>query len=349
MYINGFKKGLLYSVWLSAVFCGLACGSETLRLKGDQGWESLGADGSESYVLAVARIKQAISTGQTESAVGELAQLKSDFPDIAGADLDAFMEAELLLAQGKWVKAEMAYSKFLDGWPDSWLYTSAMERRYSIAVAFLGGQKRRVLKILKLTAYDEGARIMQDIADRAGDAPIAKRSLIALAESYHRREEYQEAYETWADISSRWPTGEEGRQSLIEMAQSLHSAYRSPRYSSTSLDSARSYYGNFESRYPELAEEYQIVERINTIDEQLAYKQFNIADYYDRTGNMQAANLYYQYVIESWPETTAGKLATAKISGEASQDRQSHKRDLGRRTFDSVNVVLDKWLKWTEF
>ncbi len=348
MRINRFKKSLLYSVWLSAVLCGLACGSETWRLKGDQGWESLAADGSESYVLAVARIKQAISTGQGESALGEFAQVKSDFPEIVGLDLDAFMAAELLLAQGKWVKAEMAYVKFLDSWPDSWLYTSAMERRYSIGVAFLGGQKRRVLKILNLTAYEEGSRIMRDIADRAGDAPIAKRSLIALAESYHRREKYQEAYETWADISSRWPTGQEGRQSLLEMAQSLHSAYRSPRYNSTSLDSARSYYGNFQSRYPELAQEYQIVERIKTIDEQLAYKQFNIAEYYDRTDNMQAANLYYQFVVDSWPETTAGKLAAAKISGEA-QDRQIHKRDLGRRTFDRINVVLDKWLKFTEF
>jgi hypothetical protein len=64
---------------------------------------------------------------------------------------------------------------------------------------------------------------------------------------------------------------------------------------------------------------------------------------------MQAANLYYQFVIDTWPETTSGRLAAAKISGEEPQDRQSHKRNLGRRTFDSVNVVLDKWLKWTEF
>ena len=334
---------------LVSAFCPWAGAAETWHLEGQQGWQNVANDPSGGYLLAVARIKQNISTGQTEPALAELAQLKNDFPDIPGSDLDAFMAAELIFAEGKWIVAEREYGTFLDTWPDSWLYESALERKFAIATAFLNGQKRRVLKILKLSAYEEGARIMQDIADRAGDAPIAKRSLIALAESYQRREEYWEAYETWADISSRWPTGQEGRDSLLQMAQSLHSAYRSPSYDSTSLNSARSYYENFNSRYPEFAIQYDIAARTSMIDEQLAYKQLSIADYYNRTDNRQAANLYYRLVIDKWPDSTAAKLARSRAGDDPETTQAPEKKDVGRLWFDRVNVVLDKWLKFLEF
>ena len=114
-----------------------------------------------------------------------------------------------------------------------------MERQFSIGTAYLNGQLRKVLKFLPLPAYDEGERLMQDLADRTGDAPIAKRALTAIARSYEKRGKYFEAYQTWADISSRWPTGETGKEALLEMAHSLHSSYRSPRYDPAALESAR--------------------------------------------------------------------------------------------------------------
>jgi outer membrane protein assembly factor BamD (BamD/ComL family) len=47
---------------------------------------------------------------------------------------------------------------------------------------------------------------------------------------------------------------------------------------------------------------------LNQINEQLAYKQFSIGRYYQKTGNKQAANFYYRMVIDNWPESTAAKM-----------------------------------------
>lgn len=172
-------------------------------------WTKTGDLPSGEYMLAVARIKQMINAGETEAAQAALEKLKSDFADVMGdqRDLDAFTEAEMLYSAGKWNKAAKKYDEFLGAWPNSWLTESALERRFSIANAYLNGQKRRVIKILKLPAYEEGYNIMYKIADRTGDEPIAKRSLITLAGSLEKRKKYMESYEIWADISSRWPTG----------------------------------------------------------------------------------------------------------------------------------------------
>lgn len=86
-----------------------------------------------------------------------------------------------------------------------------MERQYSIADTFINGHTRSFLVVFRLHAYEEADIIMHDIADRSGDAPIAKRALKTLAKGYQKRKKYIEAYDVWAEISSTWPTGELGK------------------------------------------------------------------------------------------------------------------------------------------
>jgi outer membrane protein assembly factor BamD (BamD/ComL family) len=333
-----------------AVFAGKAS-ADTLHLTGDGEWEKVADDAAGKYMLAVAKIKQLITAGEVKSAQDALERLKADFPDAAGADLDAFMEAEMLYAARKWAKAVKKYDEFIEAWPGSSLYESALEREYAIATAFLGGEKRKVLKVLKLSAYEEGVKIMRRIADQAGDAPIAKRALIAIASSCEKRGKFfvtdpdqTDAYETWTDISSRWPTGELGQEALLGMAHSLHSAYRSHQYDSAGLESARRYYEDFESRYSVLADEHNIDAKITMIDEQLAYKQFAIGQYYERAENKQAANLYYQLVVDDWPGTAAAEAAAAKLeTADTKAPSGKQKRTVKRRLFDAGNTFLDSW------
>ena len=314
------------TVLLAVMLSTYANAEKTLHLGRDGQWKNSSDEPNGKFLLAASKIKQVIATGDIESALQQLSQIKADYPDITGPDLDFFMDAELLYAQGKWAKAVIKYDELLDTYPDSWLYDSALERNFSTATAFLTGEKRIVMKFLKLSSYEEGENIMHSIADRTGDAPIAKRALEAVAKSYETRGKYLDAYEAWADISSRWPTGKLGKDSLLQMAHALHSAYRSPKYDQSSLQSARSYYRNFKLRYPQDKNEYQIDEKINMIDEQLAYKQFKIGEYYDRTNSPQAANIYYQYVIDNWPDSTAAKMATeAMQSKKTTQEEKTWK------------------------
>lgn len=312
---------------------------------GEEGeWKNLSTLEDGDYLLSIARIKQYVAEGNARSIAKKLNQIKTDYPELAGPDLDSYMKGEILFAKGKWSKASMQYDKFLDSYAESWLYSAALERQFSIGTAFLGGQKRRVIKILKLAAYEEGEKIMEKLADRAGDAPIAKRALIANARSYEKREKFLDAYEAWAEVSNRWPTGETGKLAMLKMAETLHSAYKGPRYDPSSLKSARIYYKDFEDRHPELSEKYKIGENIHMIDEQAAYKQFQIAEYYHRTDSLQAANIYYNSVIENWPGSNAAKMAEEKMRKiNSPEGQESAQKDFKRKLFDRGNDLLDNW------
>jgi len=286
----------------------------TWRLDQNQQWKTVSAEGQDKYLLAVAEIKQLVNAGRTKDAAKAVVKLKKDFPEIAGPDLDAFIEAEMLFAKGKFSKASKAYNKLLTEYPESQLYEAALDRQFSIATAFLAGRKRPVLKIFRMRGYSQGARIMGSISDRAGDAPIAIKAAVSVAKSLERRGKFNDAYFEWSQISSRWPTGQTGKDALLGMARCKHAAYKGPKYNASELRSAKSYYENFKLRYPKDAEEIGVDKILKQITEQQAEKQFSIGQYYQKVGDKQSANVYYQMVLDNWPESTAAEKTKQEIN-----------------------------------
>lgn len=242
----------------------------------------------------------------------ERGKLKKGFAATTGADLDAFIEAERFFVEGKLAKAARGYDKFLAEFPESELYEAALERQFAIATAFLDGKKKKVLGLFKIKGYAEGEKIMERINDRAGDAPIAVEAAVAVAQSLQKREKFTEAYHQWSQISSRWPTGQIGKDALLAMAQCKHAAYRGAKYDVSNLISAKSYYENFKLRYPEDAERIDVDGKLKQINEQLAWKQLGIGRYYQKIGNTQSANFYYQMVVDNWPKSMAAEKVRGK-------------------------------------
>jgi outer membrane protein assembly factor BamD (BamD/ComL family) len=224
------------------------------------------------------------------------------------------MKAEMLFAKGKFTKAVENYNKFLDEFPQSEFCEVALDREFAIATAFLSGQKIRVLGLFKISGFATGEKIMEKITDRAGDAPIAKKAALAVVEALEKRGDFTEAYDKWSQISSRWPTGQMGKDALLGMARCKHAVYRGPKYNATNLISAKSYYESFRQRYPQDANELGIDKKIAQINEQLAYKQFNVGSYYERTDSIEAAYFYYRMVVDNWPGTTAAKMAKERVN-----------------------------------
>lgn len=304
-------KGLiLFVIAGSAVFAA----QQTWHLQDGQEWQKVGQGGSSDFMMAVAQAKQLVSTGRADKAEKAFAKLKTDFPQLAGDDFNAYIKAELLYARRKYIEASNAYDKFTEQFPQSPFFQSALERQYQIAEAFLAGQKRRVLTVFNVSAYEEGSEIMNKVADKAGDAPMAENALRTLAQSSEKRSAYHEAYQVWSDISNRWPTGQVGKDALLGMARSLEKDYRGSKFDSKVLESSKSYYAEYQKRYSDAAQGLQIPQKLGKIDEELAQKEMTIADYYARTGSFTAANLYYQRIMEEWPGSSAAKSAEQKVA-----------------------------------
>lgn len=294
--------------------------ADVWRLDSEENWTTISPQ--DKFLVAVSEVKKLVNTGHTEPARLAYEQLKKDFPELNGPDLNAFIEAELLFSQGLFTKAYRAYEKILRESPQSRLRPAVLDRQFAIGTAYLGGEKKRILKIIDLKGDAEGIRIMEKITDTVGiQSPLGLRAALAIAENYHRRELFGDEYLKWWEISLQYKTGQIAKDALLGMASSKHAIYnKHPEeerafYDPANLSTAKTYYRQFDSRYPEEAKKLGIEGVIKQIDEQLAEKQLTIARYYHRTGHIQSANLYYDMVLQDYPQTNAAQAAAQGRSG----------------------------------
>jgi tetratricopeptide (TPR) repeat protein len=308
--------------------------AETWRLKSGQTWESTTAGPDEQYLHAVAEIKKLVQEGEAKAAKEIVKQLRAEFPDRAGPDLNLFVDGELWYWKDRYGKALVKYEKLLKNYPGSEFADAAMQREYDMARAYLNGRKKTILGFIRISGYAEGIGIMEKISDRAGiDEPnsIGLNAAMAVAEHYEQEEQYLEAYLKWSEIASYWETGPVGKQAIYRMAEDNFAAYnvhpseKRPRFDASKLSTAKTYYEKFQTLYPDDAAKNDIPQKLKIIDEELAYKQFKIAKYYRHIGKYQAANLYLNMVIQSWPKTEAAEMARQALAEPPKGEKVSGK------------------------
>jgi outer membrane protein assembly factor BamD (BamD/ComL family) len=295
--------------------------ADTWHLVNGKVWKEVSGDPNSRLQAAIAEAKMYVNTGQTDAARDAFAAIKNDFPNIVGDDFDAFVKAELYYSKDQYVKAVRSYDKLLTAYPKSTLRQAALEREFAIATAYLGGRKKVVLWVIRLSGYAEGVQIMDKITDRAGiRSPLGVKAALAVAKSYEERKLYDDAYLKWWEISLEWQTGQTGRDALLGMARCKLASYdkespsKRPHYDASRLRTAKSCYERFKLLYPAQAKEIDVDQKLKEIDEQLARKQLSIGRFYQRVGFQQSADLYYGMVITDWPATEAARTARALVA-----------------------------------
>ena len=155
--------------------------AETLRLDEQGQWQKVADSNDEQYLLRVAEIKKLVDAGQPDKVQKAAKQLKKDYPGVAGRTSVRLSKAEVYLAEGKLTKAIKQYDKFLDKYPTSPLKDAALNRQFEVATEFLAGRKKTVL-MFRVSAFEDGVKIMEKISDRTGTADIAKNALLSVAQ-----------------------------------------------------------------------------------------------------------------------------------------------------------------------
>ncbi len=261
----------------------------------------------------LAAIRKLAEQGEHKDAAEAVDAFLAAHPDDPACEEAMFLAAQAELNAERYYQAYEKFEAMLDAWPNGDFLERALSREMDIANAFLRGEKRVVLGIFHLPAYDEGITILRGIAEQAPGSDLAERAMMRIGEYYSDEAKHAEAADAYDEYLEMYPKGRYAGEAMLRAARAMHESHRGVPYDVTPLIEAEQRYKALIEQFPKLARKAGARQTITTLRELRAQRTFETAKFYDRTDRPRAAKFYFREVVKSFPDSIWAGEARSRL------------------------------------
>lgn len=226
-----------------------------------------------------------------------------------------YVKATAHLELGDYRSAHETYQELLNDYPGSPYAERALSANFRIAEQYLAGKKRKAWGgLLRLRARDTGVEIMDDLIANYPDTPLAELAQRSKADYYFARGEFELAEDEYAHFAREYPRSRYHSYALLQSAKAALASFPGVKFDDAGLVEAQARFSQFLKAYPELARQLDVAIILEQVAARRADKTHEIAWFYDRTGQKQAASYYYRATIANWPNTPAAAQSQGRLA-----------------------------------
>ncbi len=261
----------------------------------------------------LSRVQEMIDSGSAKKAAKIASKWQKDNPVSEYYELAIKLEADAHYESREYYKSYLAYEKLLNEYSSTTYFSYAIERKIDIAQRFLAGQKRSFLGVFRVSARLEALKILDDIDARWPGSQAGAQAVMTRADYYFDKGKYFEAELEYHRILTSYSRSSHYPRAMFLEAESKLRQYEGIYYDSICLEEAVILFGQYKLRFPEEALLNGVDEKLSWITNEQLKKEYEIADYYNRTGRIPQAVLYWESVIELAPESEYAQKAVEMI------------------------------------
>ncbi|MEM9413464.1 MAG: outer membrane protein assembly factor BamD, partial [Planctomycetota bacterium] len=243
------------------------------------------------------------------------------FPDSQLEHDALFFEGESYFFADDYVQANRALENLISRYSGTRYLDKAEAYRFSIAQYWqqladagpsisLTDSSRPVKGLLK-----ESQRIFHRIRLDDPTGKLADDATLALANAYFKAENWNDAANTYEDLRRNYPgSPHQFHAHMFELKSRLNS-YEGKSYDATPLNQADKLLKQVVSQFPDQArqEREYLAQEAGTIRHLLAEREWAMAQYFEKQGENQAAQFYYQQVAKNFSDTEFSDRVTGEI------------------------------------
>lgn len=161
-------------------------------------------------------------------------------------------------------------------------------------------------------SYGDAAEIFETVTRVGRGSEYAQEAQYYLAESYFNQERYILAEAEYNRFITFYPR--DSKRQEVDYKKALSIYHQSPRYRLDQSATRRAIeeFQLFNSRYPDSRFVTESADKINELRGKLARKYYESAQFYSRTDQYKAATIYYDLVIDRYPESKWAETALLK-------------------------------------
>lgn len=250
-----------------------------------------------------------------KAAFKEFRKVLRYYPRSRQAPRARFYAGQCLEKRGDYYKAFKEYQKVIDEYPGSEVINEVIERQFKIGELFLKGKKKKFMGVewTPLFMNEKAAEVFRKVIENAPYGEYADKAQFKLGFSFEKSRRYDEAVAEYKKLLKEYPESELVDEAKYRIALCLYKFSRPSDYDDSAALEAKQNFENFVKEHPDSLMKEKAQQRLRELNERESRKIFDIARFYERQGNFESAIIYYQEIIDKYPQTKWAQEAGEKI------------------------------------
>lgn len=277
----------------------------------------------EEFLQYAVRLREA---GRFDEALRALSLILQNVPDPALREAAHFERAETYFKAGSPYEAYNDFEQFIPRFPQSDRGTLAKRREMEAALAMAReGHKERVLGIPLISTSRTGVDLLREALRRYPREEFSAEFYQQLGMFFYERADYDSAEVEFLTVIEQYPDSPMVVPALYMLGRCRENRFDGLSYDVKSIRDAKRHYERFVEeadrmrRLPGPARDWvdayyeTVKQRIASINERLAEKEWITGEYYDWKGRPRSAAVYYRAIVRHYPATAVAAKARRKL------------------------------------
>ena len=255
------------------------------------------------------------------------------WPDSSLEEDAMFWRAEASFFDNRYSDAAARYDDLLEKFPNSRHLDVVSERRFAMGDYWMKrhDDHGRWPVVPNVASKEEplfdtkgrAIKLYESIAETDSTGPLADDAIMRMANAYFTAQRWDDAVDYYDMLRKMYPKSPHQFDALRLAVQCELHRYEGPRYDGQALDRAKQYSEQLLVQFPDRIEETageraRLEDTRALIETELARRDYEAADYYDRRKYYGAARLYYEDLAQSHSGTPVAADARARLEQIAS-------------------------------
>ncbi len=247
-----------------------------------------------------------------EEAGREFKKLMKSYSKTAEAAESQYYLGLIEEVMGDIYAAYQAFQKVIDKYPFSERIQEIIEREYKIAERFMSGEKRKAMG-MAIPVDNPAIEIFSKVVENSTYGPLAAKAQYKLGLVLKGLSRYYEAEEAFNKVISNYPDSEWAGAAKFQIAACRAAVSRSADYDQGSSQEARGKFEEFIKEHPDAALSTDAQRNIEQLKEREAESNYNIARFYERQKEYGSAGIYYNEIINNYPNNPWAAKALERL------------------------------------
>jgi outer membrane protein assembly factor BamD len=260
------------------------------------------------------KAKELYESQDYKRAFDEFRKVLIHFPDSKQAPQAQFYKGKCLEALGKPYPAFKEYQKIVDSYPYSERILEIVGIQYQIGEYFLDRERREWLGFSFQDLFEHPSiEIFKTVIQNVPYSETAEEAHYKLGLLLKNLGRYEEAIKYFTNLIEKYPESKWVVPAHYQLALTSATASLDSPYDQGLTEKAQEQFEEFLSKHPDAELSQEVQAELGGLRDKEAKKHFDIGDFYYKQRDYQSAQMYYEYVIKNYPDSSWRETAEDKI------------------------------------